>query len=392
MKNNDVNLSEHVIADLKISVRGSLRDVKAEWQSLEGKALCSYFQSYEWCESWFEVFGAKNKITPVIVVARSPAGETQFILPMQIRMRFGLRVLEWLCQPENNYGFGIFNIHNPQQDYHAWLGNNIAKLLAALPNYDLAALENMPMHLLDKANPLTTLSRFVSADQSFFTKLQPDYDALHETKRTSKSISKIRRRDERLHELGALELEISNIYSDTPVALQKIIQHKSAQLAELGVRNFPAKNITAFFDTILKNNSPTASLHVFRLLQSGQTISGLIGARYAGTFWLMILTMAPGGPTQFSPGDYVLRKSIEWACDNGLKFYDFGVGYSNYKEHWADAELQLYNYYAAKTLKGLPLAALFMFYNVGKRLIKNTPFLKIVFFQLRKWLRGKKAA
>ena len=390
LKTNNVNRSEHAIADLKISVGASLRDVKAEWQNLEAQAQCSYFQSYEWCESWCEVFADTFKITPLILVARSETGETQFILPLQMRMRFGLRVLEWLSQPENNYGFGLFNIHL-QQKSHDWLRNNLAKVLAVLPAYDVAALANMPMSLFDTSNPLTSLNRFASADQSFFTKLQPDFDALHEAKRTSRSISKIRRRDERLLELGELKLEIANIHSATTVALQEIIKHKSAQLAELGVRNFPTEKITAFFDTILKNNSPSTSLHVFQLKQSGQTISGLVGARFADTFWLMILAMAPGGPTQFSPGDYVLRKSIAWACENNLKFYDFGVGYSNYKEHWADTELQLYNYYAAKSFKGLPLAASFMFYNAAKRLIKNTPALKSFFFQLRKWLRGKKA-
>jgi CelD/BcsL family acetyltransferase involved in cellulose biosynthesis len=391
LKNNSNNQSEHVIADLRISVSVSLPAVKAEWQNLERRALCSYFQSYEWCESWIEVFGHKHKTTPLIVVARSLDGETQFILPMQIRRRFGCRILEWLCQPENNYGFGIFSLQNPKENFADWFGDNFTKVLATLPTYDVAALENMPLRLLGNANPLVAINRFASADQSFFTNLKPDFDTLHETKRTARSISKIRRRDERLLELGPLELEVSNIASENDDALHEIIHYKSAQLAELGVRNFPAENITTFFKAIQKHNAPVSSLYVFRLLQSGRTISGLIGARYGDTFWLMILTMAPNGPAQFSPGDYVLRKSIAWACENGLKFYDFGVGYSNYKEHWADNELQLYNYYAAKNLKGLPLAAFFMVYNFTKRIIKNTAAIKSFVFQSRKWLRGKKA-
>jgi CelD/BcsL family acetyltransferase involved in cellulose biosynthesis len=390
LKLDDVNRSEHLIADLKISVSGSLHDGKGNWQNLQSQALCSYFQSYEWCESWCEVFADRFKITPILIVASSADGETQFILPLQIRKRFGVKVLEWLCQPENNYGVGIFNTQNPKLNCHEWLADNLTSILALLPDYDVASLENMPMNLLEKPNPLNAINRFASADQSFFTKLQPDFDALHEAKRTSKSIGKIRRRDERLLELGELKLEISNEYPEATVALQEIMQYKSAQLAELGVVNFPTESLTAFFNTILKNNSAAASLHVFELKQSGKTLSGLIGARFADTFWLMILTMAPNGPTQFSPGDYVLRKSIAWACENNLKFYDFGVGYSNYKEHWADTELQLYNYYAAKTYTGLPFAASLIFLNFTKRLIKNTPALKSFFFQSRKWLRGEK--
>jgi CelD/BcsL family acetyltransferase involved in cellulose biosynthesis len=389
LKPNDVTHREYLIADLKISVSGSLREVKVDWQNLERQALCSYFQSYEWCESWCEVFAEKFKITPLIIIAKSATGEVQFIIPLQIKVRFGLKVLEWLCQPENNYGFGLFNIQNSQQNSQEWLSSNWPEILAALPAYDVAALENMPMSLLGKPNALNSINRFASADQSFFAKLAPDFEALHEAKRTSKSISKIRRRDERLLELGELELKISNVHADATAALKEIIYDKSAQLGELGVRSFSAQNITNFFDAILKNNTPSACLHVFQLKQSGKTISGLIGARFANTFWLMILTMAPGSPTQFSPGDYVLRKSIAWACENGLKFYDFGVGYSNYKEHWADSELQLYNYYAAKTFKGLPLAAIYMSSNFAKRLIKNTPALKSLFFQLRRRVRGK---
>jgi CelD/BcsL family acetyltransferase involved in cellulose biosynthesis len=172
LKNNDVNFNEYAISDLKISVSGSLRDVKTEWQNLERQAVCSYFQSYEWCESWFEVFGEKNKISALIIIGRSETGEVQFILPMQIRKRFGLRVLEWMCQPENNYGVGLFEVGNPQQDSAAWIANRFAKLLTVLPAYDVAALENMPMSLLDRPNPLNSINRFASADQSFFAKLQ----------------------------------------------------------------------------------------------------------------------------------------------------------------------------------------------------------------------------
>ncbi len=86
------------------------------------------------------------------------------------------------------------------------------------------------------------------------------------------------------------------------------------------------------------------------------------------------------GETQFSPGDYVLRKSIAWACENNLEFYDFSNGHSAYKEIWANEEVNLYDYFAAKTLKGLPLAAFFVLYFSIKRVIKKNTAFEVLLF------------
>ncbi len=365
---------------------------QSDWIRLQKNALGTFYQTFEWCQAWQKKIGVRSNIQPVIIIGKSAEGEALFILPLQIRKRFGFAVLEWLTQPENNYGQGLFCNSFDEKDWQIWFDKNMVAVLARVPNYDLATLINMPDRVLGRVNPLSTLNTFVSADQSFLTRLQPNFEKLQEAKRTSRSISKIRRRDERLAELGHLEVQISTRGQIALTSLKEALQHKEFQLAELGVHQFATQDLNTFFgDLVEKADEPNAALHIFRLQQSGKTISALVGASYAGTFWLMILSMSRDGPLQFSPGDYILRRSMAWACENNLQYYDFGMGQSQYKEIWADEEVQLYNYFAAKTLKGLPLAALFMFYNVAKRLIKKTPFLKSVFFQLRKWLRGKKA-
>jgi CelD/BcsL family acetyltransferase involved in cellulose biosynthesis len=363
----------------------------SDWVQLQRHAHGTYYQTFEWCSTWQEEIGVRSNVRPIIIIGKSPQGETLFLLPLQIRKRFGLAVLEWLTQPENNYGMGLFSKSLEAAEWENWFNKNLDAVLAHVPHYDLATLINMPDRVFGRVNPLLTLNRFISADQSFMTHLQSDFEKLQHEKRTSRSISKIRRRDERLAELGRLDVQILTQGQIALTRLKEALEHKELQLAGLGVYGFSTRDLDAFFGGLINNaNEHAAALHVFRLEQSGKTISSLVGASYAGTFWLMILSMSEDGPLQFSPGDYILRKSIVWACENNLQYYDFGMGQSHYKEIWADQEIQLYNYFAAKTLKGLPLAAAFMFYNVAKRLIKNTPALKSFFFQLRKWVRGNK--
>jgi CelD/BcsL family acetyltransferase involved in cellulose biosynthesis len=371
----------------------SIESCQSDWVNLEKNALGTYYQTFDWCQAWQSEIGVRSKTQPVIIIGKSTKGEALFILPLQLRKRFGFTVLEWLTQPENNYGQGLFCKSREAKDWENWLNKSLFAVLALVPSYDVATLINMPDRIFGTVSPLSSFNRFVSADQSFMTQLQPNFEKLQEAKRSSRSISKIRRRDERLAELGSLNIQILSHGQLALSSLQEALELKELQLAEMGVHGFATRDLNAFFGGLIEGaDERSAALHVFRLQQSGKTISSLVGASYAGTFWLMILSMSQDGPLQFSPGDYILRKSIAWACENNLQYYDFGMGQSQYKEIWADQEIQLYNYFAAKTLKGLPLAALFMFYNAGKRLIKNTPALKSFFFQVRKVLRGKKAA
>ena len=387
VRTNRLAKNSAMIAGVEVSCFASLAMAEAEWLALEAQAACTYYQSLAWCKAWTETIGKTSAVKPFILIGKSKSNDAQFLLPFQIRKRYGLSILEWLCQPENNYGHGIFKHGLANMNWQDWFNENILHVLALLPHHDVAALCNMPETVFDRHSPLSALHRFASANQSFVTHLEPNFEALLQKKRAPRSISKIRRRDQRLAEAGALEIEILSSSTQSTAALSEMLLHKSLQLSEIGVDSFAIQNLIGFFDGLLQ--SKIGELHLFRLQQSGKTISALLGASYANTFWLLVLSMSPDAPLQFSPGDYILRKSIAWACENKLQTYDFSTGHSHYKEIWVDKDIQLYDYFAAKTLKGFPLAAVYVFFFTAKRIVKNTPAFKNFLFGARKFLRRK---
>ena len=377
------------VSGFSIAVFKSISEAEPDWLGLEPHSFLTYYQSFAWCKNWFETIGKNLKIQPIIVIGKSSDGLAQFLLPFQIRRRFGLDVLEWLTQPENNYGHGIFNHSISDREWCDWFKKNIYQILTLLPRFDVIAFGNMPNFLFGYQNPLATLNRFKSANHSFVTKLASDFDSLQESKRSLRSISKMRRRDERLAEAGELTIEVSSFGAVAANAIAQSLANKSSQLEEIGVRDFPTESLSAFFSALVaKESQNLQGLYVFRLAQAGKTISSLIGGIYSKTFWLMILSMPADAPRQFSPGDYILRKSIAWSCEHGLTHYDFSNGHSNYKELWADNEVELFDYFAAKTFKGLPLAAILLAAATLKRIIKNQPQLKSFFFSARQILKG----
>jgi CelD/BcsL family acetyltransferase involved in cellulose biosynthesis len=383
VENSSVERKEQaaiMIGGLSLSFFSDLSVCREPWLKLE-KTSGTFYQSYAWCNSWVETVGAALNVQPLIVVAQTPGSETVFILPFQVRRKFGLRVLEWLTQSDNNYGLGLFD---KRHEHSEWFDRNFSTLLRSLPKYDVLNLKNMPREWNSTANPLSTLFRFEAANHSYLVSLRAHFHDLHASKRSAKSISKIRRRDERLSELGTLSFDIEKPGINSKDSLLEILEHKNLQLAQQGIGEIFDPDSQKFLSVLAQQN-----LHIFKLHLDGKLICGLVGAEHNSCFWLMITALAPDAPLQFSPGDMLLRKTIEYCCDAGLKQFDFARGTDDYKLLWSDKDIVLYNVIAANTLRGFTYAAALLAFNSAKRTIKRSDRLRAVFYDLRKFLRGR---
>jgi CelD/BcsL family acetyltransferase involved in cellulose biosynthesis len=377
-----------MVGGLQVQVFDRMDTVEDIWRVFEKNAISTYYQSFAWCSSWFGSIGKRMKVRPILVLGRDEHGDVVFILPLQMRNKFGSRLLEWLTQPENNYGCGIYTDKIAGSD---WFDRNFLQLLAILPQHDILNLQNMPGGILDKANPLAGINRLRAANCSYVTALQTDFDALHHSKRTPKSISKIRRRDERLHELGKIDFELEPPGQAAQRRLVEVFNDKSQQLSELGIHGVFGPEERAFMLALeTEKIAGVPCLQVYRLALDGKTLSTLVGGVSHSHFWLMVTALSPGAPRQFSPGDMLLRKTIELSCRDSISTFDFSNGEVGYKVMWADQEVLLYNHFASRTLRGLPLAAALMAYHAIKRTIKNQPLLRDSFNIARRILKGRK--
>ena len=129
-----------IIGGLKVKICLSLLEAKTDWNALEANCTGSIYQSYIWCETWLATAGLQAGVQPLIIVLLDQKDVPLLILPLQIRRRFGLKLLEWLAQSENNYGFGIFRPSQDGQHYHVWFENNFSLLNEILPKYDVVNL------------------------------------------------------------------------------------------------------------------------------------------------------------------------------------------------------------------------------------------------------------
>ena len=94
--------------ELRIEIRPSIAASLADWRRFEREAVGTLYQNSTWCQAWSETVGSSIQISPRIVFVTNAAAEIQLVLPLQIRRRQGVRVLEWLGSPHHNYGLGLY--------------------------------------------------------------------------------------------------------------------------------------------------------------------------------------------------------------------------------------------------------------------------------------------
>jgi CelD/BcsL family acetyltransferase involved in cellulose biosynthesis len=373
-----------IIDGVSIRVETEMHGLREEWANFEKSAICSLFQNFDWNYEWYKTFAKPKNIQALIVIGYDINHNLQFILPLQIRRKMGAKTLEWLAQPESSYGIGLYEKSFQQQHGPHWFGQYLPRILELLPQFDVLNLQNMPLAYESFANPLTQLRLFEGANCTYVTNLISDYDTLLQSKRGPSSLKSMRKRDRRLDELGEVQFRQESVKSEN---LQLILKSKEQQLASQGIFNVFDAPMPDFL--LAASQSNTAQFIIFDLLLDGKILSSMFTAVHRECFYPLIITLNEAGPLQVSPGDILLRHSIKWACENGIKKVDFSMGSASFKQIWADETVVLYNHFAARSLRGLPLAISLMCFNQVKRLIKKSTFAKDQFSKIRQKLFGK---
>ncbi len=376
-----------ILDDIAVLVCFEISEIESDWIELQNSGFALPFQNYEWCKAWVDQCAISYAIRPLIVVGRDSAGQIVFVLPMQMRGKWGCQILEWLGQDVHMPCGGVFSVPFLNEHGEIWFEKNFLKLVELLGSVDVLNLRNMPVKFFGKSNPLKILHKTETANASFVLNLSSSYECILAKKRSSRSISKMRRRDERLSESGFLEFDVLT-GAEAQEALADGLAHKNLQLSQAGVGDVFGAADTKFYQQILV--SQAALLEVFRLRLNGSTVATMVGVKTHDHFWLLISALAPDVNLQFSPGDYLLRQTISHCCENGISVYDFSLGEQDYKQLWADEHLVYYNYIKSQTLRGKLPAFSYYLLQATKRMVKQNTFLKNAFFEFRQRVWGTK--
>lgn len=381
-------LTVGTLPELTISMYTNISDISQIWLKFQTHAATTLYHTFQWCNAWQKAVGEKSGCRPQILVGRTTAGVVKFILPLQMRTSFGLKILEWHGYPNVNYGYGLFD-RIFLRFAEPWFAEHFDTILNAIGPFDVLSLQDMPLRLHNSVNPLAKHTNIKAANRAYAINLQPDYNELYAAKRSSATRKSQRKKDARLIAMGEVEFGVPTSKDEAHHVLDEMFDDQSQRLAKSGIHDIFNESEKRFFHLLIEETDKASPFLIPYVLKcNGVTLAAMLGGCASNTFWPFITSMKMDETQKHSPGDYLLRHVIEASCRLGLESFDFASGESTYKSQWSDDIIDL-----GITLKARNIWALIWVCGLAsklyaKRLIKQNPVALSCVCMLRRLLAG----
>lgn len=360
----------------QLQLAENLDEISTVWKGLERETISTSFQYHHYLSSWMTHIGTPNNIRPLVVIGRDVSGQPAFLMPFALRQKGPFKILEWLGAAHANYQSGLYRADFLRELNRVSFKTLWREIAALLPDFDCANLFHQQEMFGENINPFTYLDRSDCADSYFTFSLPENYDDLLAAKRSAKSVKTMKRRDQKLEELGDVQIGVETDRKLVLSALDTILTDKAAQLAELGAANkFPPAVRNWYRDLAVSDNGGAPILQIMTLRLDGRLIAASINTLYGKTMSGLVLYMARNELTKYSPGDRLMRACMEWGCKNGMDTFDLSLGRASYKLRWADEELELFQSLLPQNLLGWVYKIMAGWTTKLKRRVKQSPNL-----------------
>ncbi|CAN5515629.1 GNAT family N-acetyltransferase [soil metagenome] len=366
-----------------------LDEIEGAWLEFQGRAHGTFYQTYQWCKAWQETAGAANGVRPRIVTGRDLDGRLLFLLPFGLHRSYGCVTLDWLGGDQNSYGLGLYD-KGFMRHANTWFANQGWLIFDLIGRFDAINLNNMPGTWNGFAHPLSRWFSIAGANQSFVTRLEPDFDKLYASKRSAESRRGNRKRDAKLMKNADVRFGLPANRAEAHSRLDEMFGQQQGRLAEQGIHGIFGATERAFIHHLVDlPDRMQPVLLPYHLTIDGEMEAMMLGGCYGGGYWALISSIGTSATAlRHSPGDAALRRTIAACCGRGLEFFDFSSGRSAYKLHWADEAVSLHHTVRARTPRGYAWALVRMTSLALKRAIKASPLLWQVTTALRRHLAG----
>ena len=370
-----------------INVFSSFEQAEEAWRALEGNAVGTAFQSFDWLAIWHEHVGQHEGVEPAIAVV-SRGGHPIMLAPFGIERHLGLKRLVWLGGRLADYKAPLitrdFWKHMPEEGFPAlW-----KQVMRALPSFDYVMFENQPAMLGELRNPFAVLPGSEAPDDAWLFDLPDSFEEL-----TQRYRSATRRNDRsklrKLEAEGEVTFEFAKDTDELVAMTNEVLERKAEQLAAQGISSIfqdPAHRAAWRALAALPEERRLLEVAVLRL--DGEFLSGSVSHVWHSRSTLMVHTYDEGKYPKLSPGRLHLLKHLQSSIDRGLEVYDLSVGYLPYKASFCDAPMRMVNHLTPVSLQGvLPVAAI-SGRLAAKRAIKRNPKMYERLRRLRATVKG----
>jgi CelD/BcsL family acetyltransferase involved in cellulose biosynthesis len=376
-----IAMSSLSAAFVKVEIFRDPRQALDAWRALAPERLGSFYQSETFLLNWLEVYGAT--VEPFFIVARDALGAPVALLPLGVRRYGPFRVAQFLGGREANYNLGLF------RDPENFAADDLRALLRAAAHAPggphVYRLLSLPKIWNGAENPLVRLPHRPAASPAYCTALAADAEALLTEKLSADTRKKLRKKEKRLGELGALHYSRADTLEKAERALDLFFAQKQ-QNYSLGDKGDRAA-LRRFYGLLATQG---LELHILAL---GERPIAILAAALNGDRLQGLFNSFDPDPeiARSSPGDLLLTRILRDCCARGLRTFDLGLGEARYKMMFCGQREEMADVLFAPGLAGAAAKPAFAGFLAAKAAIKNNPKLWVAIQTFRRRVARNRA-
>ena len=353
-----------------ITTYSDLELSKPVWQQLYQSGICTFYQSYDWARCWLENVGARENVTPHIVVGWSNE-QPLFLLALAIQKRGPFTIATWLGDSHSNFKTGIFDPAFLDRARPEDMRSIMQFIKQDLQGVDAIELCCQPISIDGKSNPMSYLRRQESPNNAFAMQLGDKFEDVLAAHNGKKKRKKFRWQTRTLEPHGGARLICANSPAETDRLLNAAFQQLHIRFEKFGILNvFSDPGTTDFFYQMahksLSKSEP--DFLVYGLEIDGEIRATMAGGVHGRHFSGCFNSISDDEFTRVSPGELLLYLIIEDCVKRGFSSLDLGRGEERYKSSWCNNVVPMFESFLPMNKRAWALLA----YESAKLAIKRS--------------------
>jgi CelD/BcsL family acetyltransferase involved in cellulose biosynthesis len=374
------------VGELSVSVTEDLTALADDWNRLVQSGDASAYQSFAFQQLWSKSSAAIDGSHSIAAVLRDRQQRLVAIVPLSVKRNTGITIARMPGGKHVNFNMPIAAPGALPTDPKALTA--ILQKIGGAAGIDLFAFANQPKQWNARSHPFASLDGQPSPSAAFKLALQADGEALIKDRLSQDSRHKLRRKLNRLGDLGKLRFAQASTRAEGEAVLDAFLSQKHARMQAQGIADpFAGEGMNTFLRAACLGSieKEQSAIRLFGLWLDDRVIA-TYGAvvdeqRFSGMF-----TSFDGAEDvyRWSPGEHLLLWLIRHHCNKGLKEFDLGVGEAGYKSQLCDQQDALFDLILPVTAKGKAATLAMQTGFAAKRVLKQNRFFMPLLTKARK--------
>ncbi len=341
-------MSSTISAKYSIELAPGFAFKSDEYSDLVDASDAHVYQQPIWLDAFYRIIAPNRGARPHFLVARrQDDGVLQFVLPLILRRKFGLRLLETADLGVSDYAVPV-GLPAFWQD----LERDPAlrrKLAKALPRFDLLRMRPVREEDCRKFMLVTGTDPIPLGFSSHASVLWKPYDEWRKSALNGSLRKMIDRKMRKLHRDHSASLK----ELDDPDEIQRAL----TRLASLRAGRFDKDPIQqefvlSFYIDVAQQGVSTGLASTWLLEADGKEVGILFGVTLKGRFYYLLIGCDYDNFGQYSPGLLMYDGIMENWTERGGSGFDFTIGDEAFKRKFGTAATTIYMFLSAGSLIG----------------------------------------